>query len=97
MKQILMVIAAVALVGCGKKEAKVIEPEGDRQTVKQSVAQNTATDPSTNGSLDCCEIIEGNRHRCEEAQLGHQGLQGRHQQCGMEPGQQQNHGRDRGC
>ena len=47
MKQILLMIAMVALVGCGKKEIKVIETEGDRQTVKQSVTQNAATDLST--------------------------------------------------
>ena len=41
MRYFLLIFAMLTLVGCGKKESKVIEPEGDRQTVKQSIAKKT--------------------------------------------------------
>ena len=50
MKQILLMIAVVALAGCGKKEAKVKEPEGDRKPAEQSVTKKTPIVQSTNGA-----------------------------------------------
>ena len=50
MRYFLLILAMLTLVGCGKKETKVIEPEGDRQTVKQSVTKKTLLARSTIGA-----------------------------------------------
>lgn len=65
MRHFLLIFAVVALVGCGKKKTNVIESEGDRKTVKQSVTKKTPivheqVDLSKNhGRLIAAKLSEG--------------------------------------